>query len=641
MDNMPKNKLVKGKEKKVSFYRHSHSATVIVSIYFFGFALFLAALFVKHEVVATLLYLAALVLCGHHVVLEGLRDTVEHSVKNKMFLPNIHLLMTLAAVGAVIIGDYREATLLILIFAGAHFLEEYAESKSKKEISNLLKLKPTTARLLKPNGTTTIVDIGTLQIGDELLVLNGDQVPSDGVILSGDTTIDESAITGESMPCDKAKGDYVFACTINKSGTFTMQVSKHSDDTVFAKILRLISQTQTNISKTAAFIKRFEPKFVTAVLLFTPLFFVLGLFVFGWGLDLSFYKTMVLLIVSSPCALAVTDVPASLSAISNLAKRGVLQNLADIKAIAFDKTGTLTVGKPVVTDVVFDAKLSDDSVVLFKSIIATMEAQSNHPLARAVCKHFEGASLVQLQAQNVLGVGLVAEYSGKHYSIGKPASYKAVGKETQAQTQKLEQQGKTVVYFAEEHKVVALIALQDIAKQTSKQAIEYFKQCGIKTVMITGDSVLTGTAIGSQVGIDIVQANVLPSGKSDIVLALKNEYGMVAMLGDGINDAPALVASDVGVAMGDGTDIAIDVADGVLLQSDLTKMIYTHKLAKRLKRVVVQNMVFALGVIAFLITMNIFGNMNMSVAVVVHEGSTLLVLLNGLRLLQPIKQKLV
>src|SRR5699024_5183 len=249
---------------------------------------------------------------------------------------------------------YMEAALLILIFAGAHYLEHYAEDKSSKEITSLLQLHPTTARRITADGETEIVDVSELRLGDHVSILNGDQVPTDGVVLSGESGLDQSAITGESIPVEKRAGDVLYGSTINGTGTLVMEVTKSSSETVIAKIIELVSQSQNNISKTAALIKKIEPIYVTIILILAPIFFLSGIFLLQWSNYDSFYRTMVFLIATSPCALAVTDIPATLSAISNLAKRGVLfkggsylSNLADLQAVAFDKTGTLTTGKPV------------------------------------------------------------------------------------------------------------------------------------------------------------------------------------------------------------------------------------------------------------------------------------------------------
>lgn len=645
------------KEKKHNHnHNHNHGEVVELILYFTGLLLFIVAIFLPKSIAFTvgnfevviknLFYLIATVISGYHVIYEGFADTIKSSIKHKRFKPNIHVLMALAAVGAIIIAEYFEGALLILIFAGAHILEEYAEAKSQKEIKNLLDLNPTQGRRINADGSITIVDVADLVIGDILQVLNGDQVATDGIILTGISNIDESSITGESIPKEKTVGDIVFGSTINGNGTFTMKVTKDSKDTVFAKILQLVSETQTNVSKTAVLIKRIEPIYVTIVLIIAPLFYALGRFGFGWDHYQSFYRTMVLLIAASPCALAATDIPATLSAISNLAKNGILfkggsylSNFADVKAIAFDKTGTLTEGKPVVTDNYFIDTLSEDKKNDYLAIIVAMEKHSNHPLANAIINKFTDVKEIKLDAENIIGTGLITSYGSNKYKIGKPSSYKNVSKEIFEVTEKFEDEGKTVVYFSENDLIVGLIAIQDIPKETSINAIKYFNEQGIHTVMITGDAIKTGEAIGRQLDITQVIGNVLPEDKSNIIADLKATYGAVAMVGDGVNDAPALAQADIGVAMGSGTDIAIDAADAVLMQSDLEKLNYTHKVATKLRRVVITNIIFAMTIVVFLLTMNFIGKMDMPIAVVFHEVSTIVVILSGLRLLRTIKPK--
>ncbi len=612
-----------------------------IILFFIAVGLYITAFFLP-PVPAMIVNLVATVFAGYEVILEGMIDTVKATIKKRRFHPSVHLLMTLGAIGAIIIKEYSEAALLILIFAAAHYLEEYAEGKSKKEITNLFKLNPTKARLIKEDGDIVSVEVSSLKIGDRLKVLNGDQVPTDGIITLGSTSIDQSSITGESIPVDKTVGDEVFGSTMNGEGSFEMRVSKNSDETVFAKILIMVQEAQSNVSKTAAFIKKLEPIYVTIVLIIAPLFYLLGAYILKW--DDSFYRTMVLLIGASPCALAVTDVPATLAAISNLARRGVLfkggnylSNLNDLDAVAFDKTGTLTMGKPSVTDVIFDSSLDKERQRELAQIIKTMESHSNHPLANAITDFYHGVSSLTFEATNRIGIGLVADYQGHHYMIGKPSAFAMVNDSMQMTRTRLENEGKTVMYVGCDDSVLALIAVLDKEKPCAKPAIDYLKAHDIHTVLITGDSQKTGQAIGKHLGIDEIIAEVMPDQKAKIIEHLKKDYQTVAMIGDGVNDAPALVSADIGVAMGEGTDIAIEVSDVVLMKNDLAKFTYTHRIAKKLRRIVWQNIIFAMGVVLLLMVINVLGLVNMTWAVFVHEGSTVIVLLNGLRLLRGLK----
>lgn len=630
------------KTKHIHSHEHDHNhGYVALILYFVGLALYISAFFVKNDIAKMVMNLVALLISGYHVLYEGLGDTIINTIRNKKLSPNIHVLMTLGAIGAIVLKDYSEGTLLILIFAGAHFLEEYAEGRSKKEITSLLKLKPTVARKIGENGEVMVVNVETLEVGDTLQVLNGDQIPTDGIVISGHAFINEAAITGESINVEKSAGDLLFGGTINGNTSFTMQVSKRSEETVFAKIIQMVKDAQSNISKTARFIKKFEPIYVTVVLLAAPLYFLFMNYVMLAGdMSESFRRTMILLIGASPCALAVTDIPATLSALSNLAKRGVLFKggaplsvLADIKAVAFDKTGTLTKGSPTLTDVAFVNEEEQESLL---PILINMERSANHPLALALLDAYPHLSRIEIETEIIIGVGLRATVDNHLYEIGKPIRQKNNDQALAKLNESLANSGKTVVSFSKDGVVRGLFAFLDVPKKEASEAINYFKKADIKTVMITGDSRLTGQAIGQTLNLDSVAANVLPENKSKIVVELKKKYGAVAMVGDGINDAPALAISDIGVAMGDGTDVAIEVADAVLVQNDLLKFVYSHRISKKLRRVVIQNVIFSLSVVLFLIIFNTFAPLSMGIAVTIHEGSTLVVILNGLRLLRKI-----
>lgn len=620
-------------------HNHNHGKMPII-LYFTGFVLAIIALFLNKDLklLQNSLFLMATITAGYHVVvLEGIGETIENTKAQKRFAPNSHLLMGLAAIGSSMIGNFWEGTLLILIFSGAHFLEEYAEGRSKREITKLLEMNPTTARLMMPNGDVKTVDVSTLKVGDRLQVLNGDQIPIDGIIVSGTTAIDESSINGESIPKEKTKGDGVFGSTINGTSSFTMEVTKENKDTVFSKILQLVNQNQNNQTKAASIIQKFEPRYVTVVLMAIVLVVVLSPFLFNWTWSESLYKGLVLLVAASPCALAAATVSATLSATSNLAKKGVLSKgssylsqLAGIDAIAFDKTGTLTNGKPVVTNVYFSDAVNQEKMI---DIVVALEKESNHPLADAILNTFKAKNKLTIKANNQIGKGLEGEYDGHTYRIGKPTSFKGVSDEYTRLNTEWATEGKTVVYVAENNTVIGLIALMDVPNKQAKAAIEYFKQQGIHTTLITGDSEMTGKAVAKQLEIDEVIANVMPEDKSRIIDQQKEKYGVTAMVGDGVNDAPALVNADVGIAMGDGTDVAVDVSDIVLMQNDLSKLVQSHKTSLKMSRIIWQNIIFSMAVVIFLVVVNFLGLSNIAISVIIHEGSTLVVILNGLRLL--------
>ncbi|MBU5360465.1 heavy metal translocating P-type ATPase [Enterococcus raffinosus] len=627
-------------------HEHSHGGKVMIGFFFVGLAAFLVGFILESSssFYSNLAFILSVVTAGYHIILEGIGDTIRNSNTAKKFQPNVHFLMALAAAGAIIIGKYEEAAMLIVIFASAHFLEDYVYGKSKREITNLLNLNPTEARIIAPDGSTKVVPVEEVKIGDTLQVLNGAQVPTDGIVLTGTTAIDESSINGESIPKEKTVGDEVFGSTINGSGTITMKVTKDSSETVFSKILQLVDQSQKSLTKTATLIQRLEPKYVTIVLALFPFVLLAGPAVFGWSWELSLYRSIVYLISVSPCALAASAVPTTLATISNLSKKGVLikggaylSKLQELKAISFDKTGTLTNGRPVVTDYSFENELDQNELI---DLVVAMEKQSNHPLATAIINQFPDRKTLEIESENEIGRGLSTTYKDYQYRIGKPASFEKVSFIYKEKAKELASEGKTVVYIGKNEQVIGLIALMDVPNQHAKAAITYFKEAGLHTTMITGDAKLTGEAVGKQIGVDEVVANVMPEDKAAIIKEQQRKYGSTGMLGDGINDAPALVTADVGIAMGDGTDVAMDVADLVLMKNDLSKLVYAHKLSKKMNKITWQNIAFSMLVVLTLVTLNFLGKMDITIGVIMHEGSTILVILNALRMLKTPKKYL-
>ena len=357
-----------------------------------------------------------------------------------------------------------------------------------------------------------------------------------------------------------------------------------------------------------------------------------------WTWTEGFYRGLVVLVGASPCALAAATVSTTLSATSNLAKKGVLSKgsaflseLADIDAIAFDKTGTLTTGKPEVTNYKFSSSINEEEII---EIIVALEKESNHPLADAILRKFDVQNTMEIEVTNQIGKGLEGSYQGVNYRIGKPSSFENVSKEHRQLNTEWSKEGKTVVYVSADEEVIGLIALMDVPNEEAISTIRYFKEQGVHTTLITGDSELTGQAVAKQLGIDEVCANVLPEDKSKIIDEQKEKYGVTAMVGDGVNDAPALVNANVGVAMGDGTDVAVEVSDLVLMQNDLSKLVQAHKTSSKMTRVIWENIIFAMAVVVFLITVSLLGLSDITISVIVHEGSTLVVILNGLRLLK-------
>lgn len=559
---------------------------------------------------------------------------------------SVDLLMTLAAVGACLISNWLEGAMLTFIFCLSGTLEEYTTNKSKKEITSLMNLKPTSALKLTADGTKQEVDVSELSPNDQVLVLKGAAVPIDGIILHGSTAIDESAISGESEPVDKGKNEEVFGGTTNLGNPVTIQVTKTSEDTLFSKIIKLVEDAQNTPTQTAGFIEKIENVYVKAVLVIVPLTIALTHLLLGWSFEESFYRGMVLLVVASPCALVASATPATLAAISSSARNGILfkggvhlEKLAQLKAIAFDKTGTLTWGSPTVVHTAFFENETEAQQVLL-----ALESRTTHPLAEAIVDYFEKdvpQALQKIDVEEITGFGLQANIDGHLWQVGKHdfEQNDDISEEILERIRAERNAGKTVVFLTKDRKLQGFISLIDRAKPEARQAIRYFKDSGIRTAMITGDNEGTARAIAKEVGIDTFYANCLPGDKTAYITEEKDKYGVNAMVGDGINDAPALATASLGIAMGEGTDIAMDVADMVLMKNDLSKLVFSHKQALKLKKIIRQNIIFSLSVILLLILSNFFQIIDLPLGVIGHEGSTILVILNGLRMLLPTGKK--
>lgn len=590
---------------------------------------------------APAIFIASFLIGGFHQAIEGVKDTLE----NKKL--NVDILMVLAAVGASIIGYWMEGALLIFIFSLSGSLEILATNKSTKSITDLMNLTPEKAKRIQADGEIEEVDTLSLMIGEQLLVTKGATIPIDSEIIQGAGLIDESAITGESLPVERSKGEEVVGGTLNIGGPIVVSVTKEPSDTLFAKIIRLVEEAQSTPSKTATFIESIESKYVMAVLVFVPVMIAVFYFGLHWTWNESFYRGMVLLTVASPCALVASATPAALSAISNAAKRGMLfkggaylENFEQIHAIAFDKTGTLTQGKHSVTDTyILEGPHASDTL----QAAVTLERASSHPIAQAILSAFSAQekrkdlteTLDMEDVEELPGKGLQGTWNGAVWKIGKkefatPHADPSFSERAAA----IQKEGKTVIYISRNDEEAGFIGLQDLPKEGAKETIAYFQSKGIQTILITGDNHETGEAIGQMLGVDKVYANTLPDEKAAIILQLEKELGLVAMVGDGINDAPALASASVGIAMGAGTDIAIDAADVVLMQGDLLQLTHSHALSQRLKKVTMQNVVFSLSVILLLILSNLLQVITLPLGVIGHEGSTILVILNGLRLLK-------
>nr|WP_229750205.1 heavy metal translocating P-type ATPase [Paenibacillus nasutitermitis] len=556
---------------------------------------------------------------------------------------DVNLLMIVAAIGAASIGYWTEGAVLIFIFSLSGALETYTMDRSSRDISSLMGLKPESAVLIT-DGVETLVAIEELTVGDIVLVKPGERIPSDGRVLEGSSAVNQSSITGESIPVDKEPNDEVYAGTLNGQGALFVEVSQPSESTLFAKIIRLVQEAQSEKPASQLFMERFERLYARIIISLTVFLIIVPPFVFHWSWNDAFYKAMVFLVVASPCALVASIMPAMLSAISSSARKGLLfkggahlENLGGIKAIAFDKTGTLTAGNPVVTDV-YSYQGYDEAVIL--KIAASMESLSEHPLAQAIVLEAQSRELklerpTDFQAHT--GWGIEAKWNGELWKIGKPAFLDDCFRTPELSTllDRLEREGKTVTIMHNSQGIAGVIALRDKIRSEAKHAVALLKELGVHVVMLTGDRMQTAQAIAKELDIDTVYADLLPEDKVSRIRELKQTYGNIAMVGDGINDAPALAIANVGIAMGAaGSDAALETADLVLMNDDTGLIAEAIVLGKRAKTIIKQNLIFAMSVIILLIITNFVKGVSLPLGVVGHEGSTILVILNGLRLLR-------
>ena len=599
--------------------------------------MFVLALMLEKSVgwVANALFLLTIACIGKEVIVEGIMDTIEETKQFKKFRPNVHLLMTLAALGAIFIGKFEEAAMLIVIFTLAHSLEEYVEKKSRKDMTHLLQLQPKVALKKMNNEHFEEVDASSLEVGDIIQVLNGSQISADGIIIEGMSSINQASVTGESIPVEKEVGSEVFAGTLNLTQTLLIKVTKTQHDSVLGKIITLVQEAGQSLTRTGSFLKKWEPVYVTIVLALFPVVLAIGILFLNWDFLTAFYRGMVYLIAVSPCALAVSATPVTVAAISTLSRKGIfiksgasLEKMSEVEAIAFDKTGTLTNGTPKVVAKV----MAKDREFELYSILVSMEKKVNHPLAFAIVEFGLAYRTYSLSVIPKVGIGLEATHRNHTYRIGKPSSFATLGKYTEIVEQWMNE-GKTVVVLSEDHLVVGAVALLDTPKEEAKQVINYFKQEYIQTMLLTGDSIQTAEAIAKELEVDEVRGNVLPEEKANILKEWSMKYPTIAMVGDGINDAPALVNAEVGIAMGKGTDVAMESSDIVLMNSQLDSLKTLHQVSKLMMTVTKQNLIFSLLIVIILVLLNFLGWSDLTLGIILHEGSTVVVLLHALRLI--------
>jgi Zn2+/Cd2+-exporting ATPase len=565
--------------------------------------------------VSTALYAIAYFTGGSFGLAAGLQSLRERTI-------DVDLLMVLAAIGAALVGAPFEGAMLLFLFSLSNVLQTYALDRTRNAIRALMALRPAEATVRR-DGEMVTLPIEEVLVGDLMIVKPGERLALDGRVVEGRSSLDQAAITGESIPVAKEPGDKVLAGSINQRGGLEVAVTRLAQDTTLAKLIKMVEEAQGQKAQTQRFIEKAEQYYAMGVIVMTAVAIVLPLFLLNEPFNETFYRAMTLMVAASPCAIVISTPATVLSAIGNGARRGVLfkggvyvERAADIKVLAFDKTGTLTEGKPRVTDVFIcgNCWTGDENDLL--RLVASVESKSEHPLAQAIVVAAQERGLVLSEVtdfRSETGLGVLAAVEGRQVAVGNLryfANWELDGLETAVDAlDRFQDEGKTTVLVADVTQngrrahILGVLAIADMLRPNVAQTIGRIKAAGVqRIVMLTGDNAQVAAAIARQSGVDAYYAELLPQDKMRLLHELAATYGPVAMVGDGVNDAPALAAADIGIAMGAaGTDVALETADIVLMSDDLGKIPYVIGLSRQTRKTLVQNLVFAIGVIVVLV----------------------------------------
>lgn len=602
---------------------------------------FLFSLFGLAASLAIPFYALAIVIGGYYVLRSGIASLSMRTL-------DMNFLVALAVVAAASIGQWFEGALVLFLFSLGNALESFAMERNRKEIRSLIEQSPKEA-LVRRSGHEAVIAADLINVGDIVIVKPGAKIPVDGLVIAGGSLVDQAPITGESMPVEKEPGDRAFAGTINGHGVLEVKVTKMAQDSTLAKVLTLIERAQGQKAPAQLFTENFGRFYTPAIVILAALVAVAPPLFFGVAVARTLYIAAVLLVVSCPCALVISVPVAIVSAIANAARRGILvkggvylETAGSLSAIAFDKTGTLTKGRPSVTDII---ALNGNSSERVLTLAAAVESRSEHPLSKAIHRAWAETPRELPAVKDFLaypGGGVRARIDEDLYYVG---SHRFFQKENPAvefesdQVLKMESEGKTVLFVGSKNELAGMIAVADELRPDSRLTIENLRRSGIKHIsMLTGDNLATADLIAKELSLDTFYAELLPEGKVQIIGELQKRFGNVAMVGDGVNDAPALATATLGIAMGAaGTDVALETADMALMADDISRLPYAIKLSKRALRIIKQNIIFSLTVIVILVVATLAGRLSLSLGVIGHEGSALLVIANGMRLLREVR----
>ena len=591
-------------------------------------------------VAAVAAYTAAIALGGRYVVMKAWYSA-------RRLRPDMNLLMTIAVAGAVLIGDWLEAATIAFLFALSLALEGWSVGRARRAIAALLELAPPIARLIDSHGTERDVSAAEVPVGARFVVKPGERFPLDGRVARGNSTVNQAPITGESISVSKQPGSDVFAGTINGEGALEIESTRRADDTTLAHTIKLVEAAQSRRSHSEQWVERFARVYTPAVMVLAIAVAVLPPLIIGMPWDAWFYRALVLLVIACPCALVISTPVSIVAALAAAARAGVLvkggayiELPGQLRAIAFDKTGTLSAGRPAVLSL---TPLNNHTEEELLARAAALESRSEHPLAKAITAFAKSRGVIPAPAESVQilpGKGVTGEFQGRNFWLGSHRYLEERAQETaeiHAQAEALERQGVTVVVIGNETHVCGLIAIADTARPEAKTSIGALRSAGIQhLIMLTGDNRATAERIGGQVGIQEVKAELLPTDKVSAIEDLVKQHRLVAMVGDGVNDAPAMASASLGIAMGAaGSDAAIEAADIALMSDDLSKLPWLIAHSRRTLTVIRQNIAFALLIKAAFVVLTFAGIASLWGAIAADTGASLLVVANGLRLLKP------
>lgn len=624
-------KTVGNGKKEEPFYR-KHRRTVSAALAGIGLLSGMAATFLALPWFIPYLCFAFAILAGGFYVFRSAIYSL------RAITPDMNLLMTIAVAGAILINLWEEAAAVIFLFSVGYALQSYTLDRTRNSIKSLISLTPDEATLLE-NGKERRVPAKEIRPGNIIVIRPGERIAADGTVISGASTVNQAPITGESMPVEKSQGSPVYAGTMNERGTLEIRAEATFEDNTLTRIVHMVEEAQGRKAPAQEFVDRFA-KYYTPFVMVLAVGIAIIPPIFGAPFNMWFYRALMLLVIACPCALVISTPVSFVAAIGNASRHGVLikggsylEEFSRVKAIAFDKTGTLTEGRPEVVDVV----TYGCSIPEAMHIAAALEHRSEHPLADAIVRANGAEGIVKVESfESVTGTGIKARANGVDYCIGNERMFDSLPEDVLATMAAFREAGKTPVVLGGPKGVIAVFAIMDRVRETSPIAIKSLHDAHIShLVMLTGDNEMAAKAIARRTGVDEYYAELLPGDKVSRIAALKKQYGTVAMVGDGVNDAPALAEASVGIAMGaTGSDTAIETADIALMSNDLTKLEYLARLGRRTMGVIWQNVTFSLVIKLVFIVLTLMGLSNLWLAMFADTGAAIIVILNGMRLLK-------